>query len=39
MDIKGALENYNNYCVRIAVINRQLFKLKQEEVSLKSASS
>lgn len=38
MDIKGALENYNNYCVRIAVINKQLFKLKQEEVSLKSAN-
>ena len=37
MNIKRALENYNNYNVRIAVIEIELFRLKQEEASLKSA--
>lgn len=36
MEIKEALENYNNYSVRIAVIDRKIFKLRQEEATLRS---
>lgn len=36
MEVKKALENYNNYSVRIAVIDRRLFKLRQEEATLRS---
>lgn len=36
MEIKEALENYNKYSVRIAVIDRKIFKLKQEEALLRS---
>ena len=36
MEVKKALENYNNYSVRIAVIDRKLFKLRQEEATLQS---
>ena len=37
MDIKGSLENYNNYIVRIAVIDNQIFNLKQEEIECKNS--
>ena len=37
-DIKVLLENYNNYQVRIAIIDNEVFRLNQEVIECKSAT-
>ena len=34
MDVKEALENYNNYNVRIAIIENDIFKLNEDLYSI-----
>ena len=38
MDIKEALENYNNYNVKIAIIENDIFKLNEEVIECRSSN-